>query len=133
MRKSSENKMLSKSASKLKMEWMMKSKNEKIYLIGFVIIEVILATMIVLIDNGILGTNPDYTLEDAARSIACICLCLVMFSMFMMMSIALNEDRRSERKKKGLRPEWTNQDLDLLDEDIEELYERVKALESRRY
>jgi hypothetical protein len=125
--------MLSNSASKLKMEWMMKSKNEKIHLIGFVIIEVILATMIVLIDNGILGTNPDYTLEDAARSNACICLCLVMFSMFMMMSIALNEDRRTERKKKGLRPEWTNQDLDLLDEDIEELYERVKALESRRY
>ena len=133
MRKSTENKMLSNSASTLKMEWMMKSKNEKIHLIGFVIIEVFLATMIVLIDNGILGINPDYTLEDAARSIACFGMCLTMFSIFIIMFIAVNEDRRSERKKKGLRPEWTNQDLDLLDEDIEELYERVKALESRRY
>ena len=92
-----------------------------------------MATMIVLIDNGILGTNPDYTLEDAARSIACFSMCLAMLSILMIMSIVLNDDRRSERKKKGLRPEWTNQDLDLLDEDIEELYERVKALESRRY
>lgn len=133
MRKSTENKMLSNSASKLKMEWMMKSKNVKIHLIGFIIIEVVLATMIVLIDNGILGTNPDYTLEDAARSIACFSMCLVMLSILMIMSFVLNDDRRSERKKKGLRPEWTDQDLDLLDEDIEELYERVKALESRRY
>lgn len=125
--------MLSNSASKLKMEWMMKSKNVKIHLIGFIIIEVVLATMIVLIDNGILGTNPDYTLEDAARSIACFGMCLVMLSILMVMSIVLNDDRRSERKKKGLRPEWTDQDFDLLDEDIEELYERVKALESRRY
>ena len=125
--------MRKKSASEAKIEWMMKSKNEKIHLIGFVIIEVFLATMIVLIDNGILGTNPDYTLEDAARSIACFSLCLAMFSIFMIMSIALNEDRKSERKKKLLKPTWKNEDLDILEDEMLQLEARIQKLEERRY
>ena len=125
--------MRKKSASEAKIGWIMMSKNEKIHLIGFVIIEVFLATMIVLIDNGILGTNPDYTLEDAARSIACFALCLAMFSILMIMSIALNEDRKSERKKKLLKPTWKNEDLDILEDEMLQLEARIKKLEERRY
>lgn len=131
--KTTEEKMLSNSASEAKIGWMMMSKNEKIHLIGFVIIEVFLAAMIVLIDNGILGTNPDYTLEDAARSIACFGMCLAMLSILMVMSIALNEDRKSERKKKFLKPTWKNEDLDILEDEMLQLEARIKKLEERRY
>lgn len=131
--KTTEEKMLSNSASKLKTEWMRMSKNERIHLIGFVIIEVVLATMIVLIDNGIMGIDPDYTLEDAARSIACIGLCLVMLSILMLMSIDLRNDRESERKKKFLKPTWKNEDLDILEDEMLQLEARIKKLEERRY
>ena len=133
VKKNSEGKMRMKSASEAKIDWMMKSKNEKIHLIGFVIIEVFLATMIVLIDNGILGTNPDYTLEDAARNIACFGMCLAMFSILMVMTIALNENRKSERKKKFLKPTWKNEDLDILEDEMLQLEARIKKLEERRY
>ena len=133
VKKNSEDKMRMKSASEAKIDWMMKSKNEKIHLIGFVIIEVFLAIMLVLIDNGILGTNPDYTLEDAARNIACFGMCLAMFSILMVMSIALNEDRKSERKKKLLKPTWKNEDLDILEDEMLQLEARIQKLEERRY
>ena len=125
--------MRKKSASEAKIDWMMKSKNEKIHLIGFVIIEVFLATMIVLIDNGILGTNTDYTLEDAARSIACFNMCLAMLSVLIIMSVALNEDRKSERRKKLLKPTWKNEDLDILEDEMLQLEARIQKLEERRY
>ena len=125
--------MRKKSASEAKIDWMMKSKNEKIHLIGFIIIEVVLAAMIILIDNGILGTNPDYTLEDAARNIACFGMCLAMFSILLIMSIALNEDRKSERKKKLLKPTWKNEDLDILEDEMLQLEARIQKLEERRY
>lgn len=131
MRKSSENKMLSKSASTLKMEWMMMSKRERnLYIIEMIAIGY-LCVLIVLILHG--EVNEDFTLADAAKGIGAIAgsvLILVIGRLFSRLGENIHE---VERKKKGLRPEWTDQDFDLLDEDIEELYERVKALESRRY
>ena len=125
--------MRKKSASNTKIEWLMMSKNEKIHLIGFVIIEVFLAAILVLIDNGILGVNPDYTLVDAEKDIACFGICIAMFAVLMMMPIALKEDRRSERKKKFLKPTWTNEDLDILEDEMLQLEARIKKLEERRY
>lgn len=131
MRKSSENKMLSNSASKLKMEWMMLSQAEKVsYIVELIAIAGILGMLYLTQSCEI---DPDYTLEKAGRSIAAIALCFVLWLLCDLFRIKRAEFRRTKRKKEGLRPEWTNQDLDLLDEDIEELYERVKALESRRY
>lgn len=132
MRKSSENKMLSNSASKLKMEWMMLSKEDKrSYMMEFIFIGWMIAMMIMIgVDFHV---NPDLTLEDLAQCIALISLCFVVWIMQDLFKMSRESGHRAKRKKEGLRPEWTNQDLDLLDEDIEELYERVKALESRRY
>lgn len=131
MRKSSENKMLSNSASKLKMEWMMLSKEEKkSYIIEVCIIGYFAANMIYIMMGH---TNPDYTIQMAAEAIGVIINAIVLYIM-MGWCVRWREGiRHADRRKKGLRPEWTDQDFDLLDEDIEELYERVKALESRRY
>ena len=132
MRKSSENKMLSNSASKLKLEWMMLSKEDKrSYIMEFIVIGWLIAMMIMIgVDFHV---NPDLTLEDLAQCIALISLCFVVWIMTDLFKMSRESGHRAQRKKEGLRPEWTNQDFDLLDEDIEELYERVKALESRRY
>ena len=132
MRKSSEDKMLSKSASKLKMEWMMLSKEDKrSYMMEFIFIGWMIAMMIMIgVDFHV---NPDLTLEDLAQCIALISLCFVVWIMQDLFKMSRESGHRAKRKKEGLRPEWTNQDLDLLDEDIEQLYERVKALENRRY
>ena len=131
MRKSSENKMLSKSASTLKMEWMMMSKRERnLYIIEMIVLGY-LCVLIVLILHG--EINDDYTLADAAKGIGAIAGSILILIIGRLFRRLRDNVREVERRKNGLRPEWTNQDLDLLDEDIEELYERVKALESRRY
>lgn len=130
--KTTEEKMLSKSASKLKMEWMMLSKEDKrSYMMEFIFIGWMIAMMIMI--GADFHVNPDLTLEDLAQCIALISLCFVVWIMQDLFKMSRESGHRAKRKKEGLRPEWTNQDLDLLDEDIEELYERVKALESRRY
>ena len=131
MRKSSENKMLSNSASKLKMEWMMLSKEEKNSYIIEVCIVGYFATNMIFIMMG--HVNPDYTIEMAAEAIGVIINAIVLYIMMGWCNRWREGIRHADRRKKGLRPEWTDQDFDLLDEDIEELYERVKALESRRY
>lgn len=129
--KTTEEKMLSKSASKLKMEWMMLSKEEKkSYIIEICIIGYFVAN-ITYIAMG--HTNPDYTIQMAAEAIGVIINAILLYIITGWCARWREGIRHADRKKKGLRPEWTNQDLDLLDEDIEELYERVKALESRRY
>lgn len=132
MRKPIENKMLSNSASKLKLEWMMLSKEDKrSYMIEFIVIGWLIAMIFMIgVDFHV---NPDLTLEDLAKNIALIAMCFVLWIMTDFFRISRRSGHRTRRKKEGLRPEWTDQDLDLLDEDIEELYERVKALESRRY
>lgn len=131
MRKSTENKMLSNSASKLKLEWMMLSKEEKnSYIIEVCIIGYFAANMIFIMMGHV---NPDYTIEMAAEAIGVIINAIVLYIMMGWCNRWREGIRHADRKKKGLRPEWTDQDFDLLDEDIEELYERVKALESRRY
>ena len=131
MRKSSENKMLSNSASKLKMEWMMLSKEEKkSYIIEICIVGYFVAN-ITYIATG--HTNPDYTIQMAAEAIGVIINAILLYIITGWCARWREGIRHADRRKKGLRPEWTDQDLDLLDEDIEELYERVKALESRRY
>lgn len=131
MRKSSEDKMLSKSASKLKMEWMMMSKSERnLYIIEMIALGY-LCVLIVLILHG--EVNEDFTLADAAQGIGAIAGSLLILITARLFSHLRYNIHEVERKKKGLRPEWTDQDFDLLDEDIEELYERVKALENRRY
>lgn len=132
MRKSSENKMLSNSASKLKMEWMMLSKEDKrSYMMEFIVIGWLIAMMIMIgVDFHV---NPDLTLEDLAQCIALISLCFVVWIMTDLFKMSRESGHRAQRKKEGLRPEWTDQDLDVLDENVEDLYERVKALENRRY
>lgn len=131
MRKSSENKMLSNSASKLKTEWMMLSKEEKnSYIIEVCIIGYFAANMIFIMMGHV---NPDYTIQMAAEAIGVITNAIVLYIMMGWCNRWREGIRHTDRKKKGLRPEWTDQDFDLLDEDIEELYERVKALEGRRY
>ena len=129
--KTTKDKMLSKSASKLKMEWMMMSKKERnCYIIEMIAIGY-LCVLTVLILHG--EVNDDYTLTDAAQGIGAIAGGFLILLTGMLFRRLRDNIRQVERKKKCLRPEWTDQDLDLLDEDIEELYERVKALESRRY
>lgn len=129
--KTTEEKMLSKSASKLKMEWMMLSKEEKnSYILEVCIIGYFAANMIYIMMGHV---NPDYTIEMAAEAIGVIINAIVLYIMMGWCARWREGIRHADRKKKGLRPEWTDQDFDLLDEDIEELYERVKALESRRY
>lgn len=131
MRKSSENKMLSNSASKLKMEWMMMSKEEKkSYIIEICIIGYFVANMTYIVTGH---TDPDYTIQMAAEAIGVILNAVLLYIMMGWCDRWREGIHHADRKKKGLRPEWTDQDFDLLDEDIEELYERVKALESRRY
>lgn len=129
--KTTEEKMLSKSASKLKIEWMMLSKEEKnSYILEVCIIGYFAANMIYIMMGHV---NPDYTIQMAAEAIGVIINAIVLYIMMGWCNRWREGIRHADRKKKGLRPEWTDQDFDLLDEDIEELYERVKALESRRY
>ena len=129
--KTTEEKMLSKSASKLKLEWMMMSKEEKnSYILEVCIIGYFAANMIYIMMGHV---NPDYTIQMAAEAIGVIINAIVLYIMMGWCNRWREGIRHADRKKKGLRPEWTDQDFDLLDEDIEELYERVKALESRRY
>lgn len=131
MTKSSENEMLSKSTSKLKMEWMMMSKRERnLFIIEMIAIGYFCA-LIVLILHG--EVNDDYTLADAAKGIGAISGCIMILLIGRLFRRLRENIREIERKKKGLRPEWTDQDLDVLDENVEDLYERVKALENRRY
>lgn len=129
--KTTEEKMLSNSASKLKMEWMMLSKEEKnSYIIEVCIIGYFAANMIFIMMGHV---NPDYTIQMAAEAIGVIINAIVLYIMMGWCNRWREGIRHADRRKKGLRPEWTDQDFDLLDEDVEELYERVKALENRRY
>ena len=123
--------MLSKSASSLKLEWAKLSEREKKCYIIEMITMGYLCVLIVLILHG--EVNENYTIADAAKGIGAICGCVLIYTIGRLFRHIRENIRMVERKKKGLRPEWTDQDLDVLDENVEDLYERVKALESRRY
>lgn len=87
--------------------------------------------LVLLILHG--EINDDYTLADAAKGIGAISGCIMILLIGRLFRRLRENVREIERKKKGLRPEWTDQDLDVLDENVEDLCERVKALENRRY
>ena len=123
--------MRKKSASELKIWWAMSSLEVKCLFVAECL--ALVGCTSILVAMEIYGVNPDITLEIVAKECVMYAVILMMACVVFIFHTFIREQIRGERKKKGLKPSWYNEDLDILEDEMLQLEARIQKLEERRY
>lgn len=127
----SDKKMRSNSPSEFKIWWVMSSSEVK----GLFIAEclALLGLGSIIVSMEIYGVNPDITLEVVAKECAIYAVIMAMVCVVFMFHTMIRNQVKIDRKKKGFKPTWQEEDLDILEDEMLQLEARIKKLEERRY